>query len=93
MYDLIIRGGTLVDGSGDEPRKGDVAIQDGVICAVGTVDGEARHFLQCVLNDVDDRLRGSNQSGNGGGEAKGVGRVKGKQFWQSMPLLPLVIDA
>ena len=45
MYDLIIRGGTLVDGSGDEPRKGDVAIQDGVICAVGTVDGEARQEI------------------------------------------------
>ena len=45
MYDLIIRGGTLVDGSGDEPRKGEVAIQDGVICAVGTVDGEARQEI------------------------------------------------
>ena len=34
-YDLIIRGGTLVDGSGGAARTGDVAIDDGRIAAVG----------------------------------------------------------
>ena len=34
-YDLIIRGGTLVDGSGAAARAGDVAIDDGRIAAVG----------------------------------------------------------
>jgi N-acyl-D-amino-acid deacylase len=34
-YDLIIRNGTIVDGLGGEPYLGDVAVQDGVIVAVG----------------------------------------------------------
>jgi N-acyl-D-amino-acid deacylase len=38
-YELIIRNGTIVDGLGGEPYVGDVAIADGVIAAVGTVDG------------------------------------------------------
>ncbi|BBY59092.1 N-acyl-D-amino-acid deacylase family protein [Mycolicibacterium sarraceniae] len=38
-YDLVIRNGTLVDGLGGDPYRGDVAISDGVIVAVGTVDG------------------------------------------------------
>ncbi|WP_428342546.1 N-acyl-D-amino-acid deacylase family protein [Mycobacterium sp.] len=38
-YDLIIRNGTIVDGLGGEPFVGDVAVQDGVIAAVGHVNG------------------------------------------------------
>ncbi|SEH49926.1 N-acyl-D-aspartate/D-glutamate deacylase [Mycolicibacterium rutilum] len=36
-YELVIRGGTIVDGLGGEPYVGDVAISGGVIAAVGTV--------------------------------------------------------
>ena len=38
-YDLIIRNGTIVDGLGGEPFVGDVAVRDGVIAAVGSVNG------------------------------------------------------
>ena len=38
-YDLIIRNGTIVDGLGGEPYVGDVAVRDGVIAAVGSVNG------------------------------------------------------
>ena len=38
-YDLVIRNGTIADGLGGEPYVGDVAVSDGVIAAVGTVDG------------------------------------------------------
>ncbi|MBO0866700.1 MAG: amidohydrolase family protein, partial [Mycobacterium sp.] len=38
-YDLVIRNGTIVDGLGGEPYVGDVGVRDGVITAVGTVDG------------------------------------------------------
>ena len=38
-YDLIIRNGTIVDGLGGEPYVGDVAVQNGVIAAVGHVNG------------------------------------------------------
>ena len=42
MLDLKISGGRIVDGSGAAPFVGDVAVQDGVIVAVGpSIDGEA----------------------------------------------------
>lgn len=37
-FDLVIRGGTIVDGLGGEPYVGDIAIADGVIRAIGVVD-------------------------------------------------------
>lgn len=40
-YDLIIRHGDIVDGSGGEPFGGDVAVSGGVIVAVGAVEGRA----------------------------------------------------
>jgi N-acyl-D-amino-acid deacylase len=39
-YDLIIRNGTIVNGLGGKPYVGDVAVRDGVIAAVGAVNGE-----------------------------------------------------
>jgi N-acyl-D-aspartate/D-glutamate deacylase len=38
-YDLVIRGGTVMDGNGGTPFTGDVAVKDGRIAAVGKVDG------------------------------------------------------
>jgi len=35
MFDYVIKGGSLVDGTGAEPRTGDIAVQDGVIVEVG----------------------------------------------------------
>ena len=37
-YDLVVRNGTVVDGLGGEPYRGDVAVSGGVIVAVGAVD-------------------------------------------------------
>ena len=45
MRDLIIRGGTIVDGSGAAPFKGDVAIEGDWIVEVGAVTGTARREL------------------------------------------------
>ena len=45
MFDLLIRGGTVVDGSGAEPRTADVAVQDGKIVAVGHDLGSATRTL------------------------------------------------
>jgi N-acyl-D-amino-acid deacylase len=39
-YSLIIRNGTIIDGVGGEPYVGDVAVRDGVITAVGHVNGD-----------------------------------------------------
>ncbi len=38
-HDLVIRGGEILDGDGGEPRAGDLAIDDGLISAVGEVAG------------------------------------------------------
>ncbi len=42
MFDLVIRGGTIVDGTGGPAVVGDVAVRDGLLAQVGgTVDGGA----------------------------------------------------
>ncbi|MEM2885105.1 MAG: D-aminoacylase [Thermoproteota archaeon] len=38
MLDVIIKGGTVVDGSGSEPFAADVGIRDGKVVSVGRVD-------------------------------------------------------
>ena len=40
-YDLIIRNGTLVDGTGKESYVGDLAVKDGIIAAIGQFSGKA----------------------------------------------------
>jgi N-acyl-D-aspartate/D-glutamate deacylase len=50
-HQLVIRGGTVVDGTGTEPRVADVAIDDGIITAVGVVDGRGEAEI-----DAADRL-------------------------------------
>ncbi len=45
MHDLVIRGGTVVDGLGNEPFTGDVAVTDGRITEIGKVDGPARETV------------------------------------------------
>jgi N-acyl-D-aspartate/D-glutamate deacylase len=44
-HDLIIRGGTVLDGTGSPARTADVAISDGVVTEVGRVDGSAAQEL------------------------------------------------
>ena len=41
MHDLVIRGGTVVDGTGGPSRTADVAVDDGIITAVGDLKGAA----------------------------------------------------
>ena len=38
-YDLVIRKGTVIDGTGAAPREADVAVRDGRIATVGKVTG------------------------------------------------------
>ena len=40
-YDLIVRGGMVVDGTGQAERRADVAVREGLIVEVGKVDGRA----------------------------------------------------
>ena len=44
-YDLIVRNGTVIDGTGVEPREADVAILDGRIAAIGHIGGSCREEI------------------------------------------------
>ncbi|HVA06421.1 MAG TPA: amidohydrolase family protein [Acidimicrobiales bacterium] len=45
MHDLIIRGGTVVDGTGVPPRTADVAIDDGLVTDVGHINASAERTV------------------------------------------------
>ena len=48
MHDLIVRGGTIVDGTGGPSYVGDVAVDGGRITSVGRVEGEARDTIDAT---------------------------------------------
>lgn len=45
-HDLVIRGGSVVDGTGADARTADVAVRDGVVTDVGVVRGSGKRELQ-----------------------------------------------
>jgi len=45
VYDIVIRGGRIVDGTGNPWFKGDVGIQGGRITAVGSISNGARRVI------------------------------------------------
>ncbi len=47
-YDLVIRGGTIFDGSGKPGFSGDLAIRDGLIAAVGDVVGSGTEEIDAT---------------------------------------------
>ena len=52
-YDLIIRNGTVVDGTGKPAYKADVAVADGKIVEVGEPDGSAKQTIDagdCIVS-------------------------------------------
>ena len=48
MHDCLIKGATIVDGTGASPRNGDIAIAGGKIAAVGKVDGPAKETIDAA---------------------------------------------
>ena len=48
MLDVVIRGGTIVDGSGGPSRLADLGIRDGRIVKIGSVDEDARATIDAT---------------------------------------------
>src|SRR5438128_2056510 len=48
MHDLVIRGGTVVDGTGAPAATADVAVDDGKITEVGRVDAQGTQELDAT---------------------------------------------
>jgi Amidohydrolase family len=46
VADLIIRGGTVFDGTGGAPFEADIAVENGRIAAVGRCDGPAAELIE-----------------------------------------------
>jgi len=44
-FDIVIRGGTIVDGTGDEPYVGDIAIRGGKIAQLGQIAGQGNEEI------------------------------------------------
>ena len=48
-YDLLIKNGSIIDGTGAPARHGDIAISDGRLVAIGEASGSA-----CRIIDASD---------------------------------------
>ncbi len=48
MHDLVIRGGNVVDGTGADGFVGDVAVTNGVVTAIGVVEGAGRREIDAT---------------------------------------------
>ena len=45
MFDIVIRGGTIIDGSGSDRFEADIAIKDGKIASIGKIDEGAHQEI------------------------------------------------
>ena len=56
-FDLLVRGGLLIDGTGAPARPGDLGIRGGRIAAAGTVQGTADRVLVETPRKLSPRQR------------------------------------
>ena len=61
MADLVIRGATIVDGLGNEPRRADLAVKNGKIVAIGEIKGQGSETIDADgLTLADSNEEGAN---------------------------------
>ena len=49
MFDLLIKNGLIVDGSGEKAYKGDIAVRDGIIVQMApSIEGEAAEVIDAA---------------------------------------------
>ena len=76
-HDLVIKGGSVVDGTGAPARTADVAITDGIITEVGQVDGAALQIVE--VEDGRFPFGGIVLGDKGGHESPQRARVRCRQ--------------
>ena len=54
-FDMVIRGGTVADGSGDALRQADVALLDGRVAEVGQVRGAGAEEVDALIALANER--------------------------------------
>ena len=47
-YDLLIKNGTVIDGTGTPRRQADIAVKDGTIAEIGTIDDGAAKIIDAA---------------------------------------------
>ena len=47
-YDIVLKGGMVVDGTGEKPFSADVAIKDGRIAGIGQISGVATQIIKLI---------------------------------------------
>jgi N-acyl-D-aspartate/D-glutamate deacylase len=62
-FDLKITGGTVIDGSGAEGRRADVAVKDGVIVEIGDCVGAAARVIDAAYQPIGFNRDGVNDHG------------------------------
>ena len=46
---LLIRGATMIDGLGHEPKRADVLVKDGKIADIGDIKGQAEQTIDAEI--------------------------------------------
>lgn len=52
MHDILLRGGTVIDGTGKKAYKADVAVKDGRISKIGNLENEEAGVVLCCKGHV-----------------------------------------
>ena len=47
-YDLLIKNGSIIDGTGSSPKRADLAIKDGIIVSIGEIGGESLEVIDAT---------------------------------------------
>ena len=55
-FDLVVKNGMIVDGSGLPRYRGDVGVKDGKIVEVGRVNGVAKETLDALVDEIESTV-------------------------------------
>lgn len=79
MFDLIIRGGSILDGSGKDAFIADIGIKDGIIKQIGTLGADAAQELSAVGRTVTPGFIDIHRHADAAALRKGFGELELRQ--------------